>query len=535
MQRLLMSLVLLTVAVGAWVVSDSRNSDEILPLETTNVAPATPVLSARRVPEYLSLPEANSIIETGLGDIADQSPELSCLIVHDGPNVLFSLNPEVALIPASNQKIVTAMAALFELGSTNRFETSVVTDAPIVDGVVQGNVYLVGGGDPVLMTADYAQSFEPQRPAFTDLADLATAVIDAGVTQIQGGVYGDESRYDQERAPAVWGDQYAGQVVAGPLGALMLNGGFTTFPEQQSEDAPPPVPAGDPAIHAAATFDDLLEEQGVVIAAGSRNEVAPEGAEVIASVRSPPLRRIVQFMLSHSDNATAELLTKELGLSRFGDGSTSQGVLAMLEIVGEQGISIDSIFPTDGSGLALNDRLSCDAVIDILDFVGPESDLAAAMPVAGESGTLRRRFNNTDAAGRVYAKTGSLNGVTALSGWIDTIPGKTLSFAYIINTESVDDELERLQRNLVERLVLYPIGPPVEELDPLPVGAEPAEPFDGPDRAPVPVGPEEDPPADANGDGGGGTAGDEPAPAGDESAPAGEAGDAEGEGLGPDE
>ncbi len=528
-----MSLLLLTVAAGAWIVSDNRNSDEILPLETTNVAPATPLLSARRVPEYLSLPEANSVVEAGLQDVADRSPELSCLVVRDGPSELFSLNPEVALVPASNQKIVTAMAALFELGAGHRYETSVVTDAAIVDGVVQGNLWLVGSGDPVLMTADYAMSFEPRRPAFTDINELATAVVDAGITQIQGGIHGDESRYDQERAPAVWGDQYQGQLVAGPLGALMVNGAFTSYPEEQSEEAPPPVPAGDPAIHAAALFDDLLEAQDVVIAAGSRNEVAPEGAEVVATIRSPPLRRIVEFMMSHSDNAAAELLTKELGVSRFGDGSTSQGVLAMLEIVGEQGISIDSIFPTDGSGLALNDRLSCDAIIDILEFVGPESDLAAAMPVAGESGTLRDRFKNTDAAGRVYAKTGSLNGVTALSGWIDTLPGKTLSFAYLVNTETVDDELVALQRNLVEQLVVYPIGPPVEELQPFPVGAEPAEPYDGPDRAPAAPGPEDE------GEGGDGTGpGDEGDGGADDSGPEdeseGEAGDGTG-GLGPDE
>ncbi len=536
MQRLLMSLLLLTVAAGAWIVSDNRNSDELLPLETTNVAPATPLLSARRVPEYLSLPEANSVIEAGLQNVANRSPELSCLVVRDGPAELFSLNPEVALIPASNQKIVTATAALFELGSARRFETTVVTNAPIVDGVVQGNVYLVGGGDPVLMTADYAATFPPPSPPFTDLGELATAVVDAGVTQIQGGVYGDESRYDQERFPAVWGDQYAGQVVAGPLGALMVNGAFTTYPEEQTEDAPPPVPAGDPAIHAAATFDDLLEAQGVVIAAGSRNEVAPEDAEVLASIKSPPLRRIVGFMMTHSDNAAAELLTKEMGVSRFGEGSTSQGVLAMLEVIGEQGISIDSIFPTDGSGLALNDRLSCDAIIDILDFAGPTSDLAAAMPVAGESGTLRRRFNNTDAAGRVYAKTGSLNGVTALSGWIDTLPGKTLSFAYVVNTESVDDELLRLQRILVEQLVQYPIGPPVEELEPLPVGADPVEPYDGPDRAPVPPTAPGEPGDEGEGEAEAGEGAPGEGGAGDEEGGAG-AGDEEGGagGLGPDE
>jgi len=487
MQRLVMSLILLAVAVGAWVVSNNRNDDTALPLESSHVAPATPVLSARRVPEYLSLPQANAVLEMGLNDVANRSPELHCLVVHDGAVELFAANPDTALVPASNQKIVTGTAALIELGSATTFRTAVVTDAPIVDGSVQGNVYLVGGGDPLLMTQDYVATFVGPAPPFTDLNALADALVTMGITQIQGAVIGDDSRYDQERAPAVWGDQYAGQVVAGPIGALMVNGAYSSFPEAQTDDAPPPVPAGDPAVHAAGLFDDLLEAQGVVIVAGSRNEAAPEDAEELAAIESPPLSEVVRFMMTFSDNAAAELLVKEMGLSRLGEGSTSQGVLAMLEIVGEQGIAIDSVFPTDGSGLSLNDRLSCNAVTDVLDLVGPESELAASMPVAGESGTLRDRFRGTDATGRVFAKTGSLSGVTALSGWVDTLPGKTLSFAYIVNTEEVDNALLVLQRDLVERLVAYPIGPPVDQLEPLELGDAPAEPYDGPDRPAEPA------------------------------------------------
>src|SRR5690606_37535842 len=125
----------------------------------------------------------------------------------------------------------------------------------------------------------------------------------------------------------------------------------------------------------------------------------------------------------------------------------------------------------DGSGLHDGDRVTCDLLVELLDRYGPDSDLGDALAVAGESGRLEERFLDTFVSGRLRAKTGTLSESTALSGFVETLAGLDVVFAYIANGEGLSERVETLfadQELLGDSLVRYPEGPALEDLAPEP-------------------------------------------------------------------
>ena len=143
--------------------------------------PTTPLLSARRLAPYLVAPIADAALRTQLDEVVASSPEATCLTVSVGGRTIYEHNPDMALVPASTEKLVTATAALSVLGRDTRFTTRVVAGSEPHDGVVDGDLVLVGGGDPVLATKPYADHFRNQPQIRTSLEELADRVAAAGV------------------------------------------------------------------------------------------------------------------------------------------------------------------------------------------------------------------------------------------------------------------------------------------------------------------------------------------------------------------
>jgi D-alanyl-D-alanine carboxypeptidase/D-alanyl-D-alanine-endopeptidase (penicillin-binding protein 4) len=153
-----------------------------------------------------------------------------------------------------------------------------------------------------------------------------------------------------------------------------------------------------------------------------------------------------------------------------GGGTTEAGIAALGEALRASGLPTDGTTQVDGSGLAVQDQETCAVVQSLLDRAEPTSPISAGLPVAGESGTLEKRFLDNPAAGRLRAKTGTLNQVTALAGYIDTVPGATLSFTYLINVTApakVTADDVALQEELGSILVTYPEGPDLAALGPV--------------------------------------------------------------------
>jgi D-alanyl-D-alanine carboxypeptidase/D-alanyl-D-alanine-endopeptidase (penicillin-binding protein 4) len=191
----------------------------------------------------------------------------------------------------------------------------------------------------------------------------------------------------------------------------------------------------------------------------------------IAKLDSQPIGAMVAAMLTESDNGTAELLTKEMGLHDSGSGSTAAGVAAISKALQGLAVPLDGTTQFDGSGLASENKETCTAVQGLLDKEGPGSALASGMPIAGQTGTLDVRLLDPATAGRVRAKTGTLNQVTSLAGYVTTIQGAQLSFTMMINVpdpQKVTTADVDLEDELAAILVQYPENVDVSQLGPKP-------------------------------------------------------------------
>lgn len=359
---------------------------------------------------------------SALDGVWSMTPD-GCLVVAAGSRVLYEQRPSTPVLPASVTKVLTAAGALEILGPDSRYSTLVRGEAPI-DGVIEGDVVLVGGGDPVLGSNAWAVA--RKVPVHTPLDALADQLVAAGVTAINGSIVGDESRYDSERTVASWPRRLVADGESGPLSALLVNDGFRVWGH-------PGVPFANPPEEAAQVFAALLGERGIALHGGRYTDRvasgAAKGAEELARVESAPVGQLVAVMLRESDNETAELLLKEIGLRRAGAGTTAAGAAAVHEVLARRGLPMQGVVIADGSGLSNDARVTCEVLIAALTS---EPRVVERLAVAGSTGTLKNRFAEAGVAGRLRGKTGSLNGIAAFAGTLEA-PGGPITFSYVIN------------------------------------------------------------------------------------------------------
>lgn len=446
-----------TVTMGLAVLWQWAEAGSTFDPDPTIAAPAdpsinlvTPVMSFRRAPGVLSRRLNRDEFATELEAVADRIGRTSCLTVSvDGAPVVTE-NEQVQVMPASVQKLVVGATALEVLGPGFRFTTS-VTGTVGPDGVVDGDLVLVGGGDPVLSTDWWPTSQRQSEPPIhvTRLEELADEVVAAGVTRVTGRVVGDGSRYDDQYFIESWGDDIR-VVEAGPIDALLVNDGWTTTSVDDVAD--------DPALGAAELFTELLRDRGVRVGRGAAAETMPFGDE-IASVQSQPLSAIVQEMLLTSDDNTAEMLVKEIGAEVSGSGTTTAGIEAIVGQLMTWGVSIDGLLMKDGSGLSRDNRITCATLQSVLEQSGADDPLGAALPVAGVSGTLADVFVGSSIEGRMRAKTGTLTDVKSLAGYVPVVGGGTIEFTLIQNEPGVDQgAFLAVWEELASALASYPTG-----------------------------------------------------------------------------
>ena len=230
---------------------------------------------------------------------------------------VFSHRPNLSLLPASNLKLATAAAALLQLGPDYRLTTRVLASRLPAGGELFGDLYLVGGGDPLLYTSEYLATFVRPPAVYTNIEDLAQQVYDRGLRRVYGSIVGVATRYDDRRIASQLMSQESYQYV-GPLSALLINDGYVNYAERR-DLGNLAIPAADPALFTAAEFDDLLEALDMVITRRPRVAGAEEnirGFIEIARIESAPLSELLLSLLTDSDNTTAELLVKEIASNR---------------------------------------------------------------------------------------------------------------------------------------------------------------------------------------------------------------------------
>ena len=451
------------VGVGLNILAEPAAAAQDQPSTATGDPATTPLLSARRIPDLLVQPVARRNLAARLDAFVEGNPAGTCIAVTDAGVDLYGSKADEPMMPASTEKILTAHAALSTLGPDTRMETTLVSRTAPTGGTVEGDVWLVGGGDPLLNTERYRSRGKEADQIHTDLTALADAVVAAGINRIEGTIVGDETRYDDQRVVPSWPSRFVSQNQAGPLSALTVDDGL--FNDDGILRRSP-----EPAATAVDALLDLLTERGVSVNGAERVGDAPDDATtVLASVMSRPIGEVVGQMLTFSDNTTAELLNKELGFRTSGLGTTASGSEAIGAALAQSDLDRAERVTVDGSGLDAGNRVTCDLLVDVLDAHGPSGPMAEGLPVGAQSGTLTERFVGSPAAGLVRAKTGTLRDVTALAGFVEVPDTDVLTFAVLVNTDDgvlVDDATKRRQEQVAEILLTWPEGPERSQLVP---------------------------------------------------------------------
>lgn len=311
---------------------------------------------------------------------------------------------------ASTQKVLTAVAVLDALGPEHRIATTASWDP------ATSTITLVGAGDPSL------SSVAAEGSSLAALVDEVAANVPPGAVSL---VY-DTTLFDGPELAPSWPSSYPAAGVAAPVTALIVDRARIAGSEQREED---------PALIAAQMFAGMLAERGFTV-----NDVRPglTSGQVVASTESFPLAAIVAQMLTDSDNDASEMLAHLAGAARTGTGSFQTGAQATLATLDALGLDTAGMDVVDGSGLSYEDTVSPQLMASLLALLADESSpewgwpVVLGLPVAGLTGTLDDRFLTADTfvgAGRVRAKTGTLDGVAALSGTVVDADGQLLVFA----------------------------------------------------------------------------------------------------------
>jgi D-alanyl-D-alanine carboxypeptidase/D-alanyl-D-alanine-endopeptidase (penicillin-binding protein 4) len=336
-------------------------------------------------------------------------------------DTLFAHNPRLSLRPASNEKLATTYAALSALGPSFRVETDVLGEGQQSGTTWQGDLVLKGYGDPAL--------------SFAQVKLLARQVAAAGIRHVSGRILGDESWFDTRRTGLGWKPEfYLHESPA--LSALIVNRGWTGRYETAR-----------PALMAAQVFRRDLRRAGVSVHGGAALGVASAQAAPLAAVQSARLGTLIRHMDVFSDNFYAEMLLKQVGAVQGTGGSAAAGLAVERRLLSAAGVPLAGVRMVDGSGLSLLDRWTPLGLATLLRTMWEDVDLrpylVPALPIAGETGTLRHRMRKAPARGLVRAKTGTTNNASSLSGFV----GDRYAFSILENGSPVSALNAELSQN----------------------------------------------------------------------------------------
>jgi len=424
---------------------------------------------------------------------------------------LFAVNARKLMLPASSMKVVTLAAAAEKLGWEFRYETTLHAAGPVEAGTLQGDLVVVGTGDPSLGAAE--------GMADRLFAEWAEVLKQRGIRTIAGRVVGDDNRFEDETLGFGWSwddlpDDYAAGVGAlqfnenavritvtpGPAtgdsaaisvapggSGLNVTGNVVTgassgaasittrrLPGSTTLELRGSIPLGaNPSTLAAA-----VDNPTMFFASALRNALIANGIDVraeaadiddlrpapriagapLATYRSPPLSALAERLMKVSQNQYAETFLKTMSEGEV--RSAAAGRTAALAILHAWGVQPAELIMRDGSGLTRYDFVSSEALVTVLGHVYRDAKLRgpfeASLPIAGRDGTLANRMKGTPAEGNVRAKSGSMTGVRSLSGYVRTVGGEDLVFAIVANNfETPPDVVNAATDAIVVRLATF--------------------------------------------------------------------------------
>lgn len=417
-------------------------------------------------------------------------------------DIIFEKNHDLSLIPASNTKLITSAAALAYLKPEYTFKTMVYYDGVLKNGKVEGNVYLKGFGDPSLVSED--------------LWIMANDVYLKGIREITGNVIADDSFFDNKRMGDEWEEYPKESLYTACVGALSLNyntvriivsalpqdgkhptvmldppnsyvdidnrlglraskGGSAVsarWIDEDSENNEKILLQGkissrgaaetykkidNPPIYTAAVFKDFLNKNGVSLKGKVEVGGVPGNARVLVIHSSKSLASVIRDMNKYSNNFIAEQILKALGGELKGAPATEEkGIEVEKEFLGKIGIESGSYSIGDGAGLSKKNKITPSQMIRILEFMYNDFELwpeyISSLPIFGIDGSLKKRLPGFFTERRTRAKTGTLNGVTCLSGYLVTADNEPIAFSFLFNRCSDVWAAKEVQNSIIVKL-----------------------------------------------------------------------------------
>jgi len=465
-------------------------------------------------------------IDSMVGQPQFRNAQLGILVVNPvRGDTLYSHNAGKLFIPASNQKLITGAVALETLGAEFRFATTVALRGAIADGVIDGDLVVIGTGDPSV-------SDHMRGSAMVVLREMADSVAAHGIRRVTGRLTSGPSPFPDATLGFGWAWDDLDFPYAAGVDALYLNEGFAqivvrgganagdqpvavtgpaqTYPSVRilATTTAPGAPSTLVVSHDSSTtgtivlrgsigaggsdtltlsyrdhaeaylsaFREALQSRGILVEGGVQPRAsrfwgpgAPNAAGAIEpayvplfSIMSPPLRDVLRAFEKPSQNQIGEILFKTIGLRRTGVGSADSGRAAVTAQLIGWGIPADGFVVRDGSGLSRHDVVTPATLARVLDVMRRQADFQVffdALPIAGVDGTIAGRMRGTAAQGNVHAKTGTLDMVRSLSGYVTAADGQQLIVVMLANNWTVSvREVERLQDALLIRLAQLRLG-----------------------------------------------------------------------------
>jgi len=377
------------------------------------LALAGPAAAANPCGQMKAWLEAGGGAKSGLMVVDAETEEVVC-----------AAGAEKMLPLASNTKLFTTAAALSKLGPSSTIETKVLTDGTVdANGVLHGSLYLQGGGDPALGTPTFYNSY--LAGLGTNIFALVPQLKRAGIKAVTGRLYGDDTIFDRKRGVADSG--YATSLYIGPLSGLDFNSGFAGNSSSSHFSS-------DPAKLATQKLGNRMRNAGIRVNPKIALAKTPAGAKSVAVVNSPPIDEIVNTTDVYSDNFFAEMLEKLLGARFGGAGTTAAGTRVVEAYARGMGSDIQQV---DGSGLTRSNLASAEDVVKLLLGVNKSpigEEFIQDLALSGKEGTTAGRMRGTAAYGRCRVKTGTLTGVSNLSGYCFNTSGKVMTFSTLMGS-----------------------------------------------------------------------------------------------------
>ncbi len=490
------------------------------PMDTAEFAPIiiTETTDILRPPREVRAPTRLTVLaDSLLSDPMFRTMHWGVLIVDPvRGDTLYAQNAEKLFVPASNTKLVTAAVALTQLGPDFRYTTRVLGRAPRA-GVINGDLVVVGEGDPSFSDSLSGSAMAP-------LLALADSLHARGVRRVTGRLASGANTFPGDTIGAGWAWDDLDEGYAGAVDELTFNEGFARvtvvggarpgMPVTVRSAPSPSVPmigrvavttvgccvlrrdlqyrvdtrGPRPVLHFAGAvrardsitinvalrnpntafldaFAEALQARGITVSGGVAIDTTADttGLTLLASRVSPTLAAMLPAFQKPSQNQIGELLLRTLGHVKAGVGTADSGRVVVRRQLEAWGIDSAQAAIRDGSGLSRRNFISPEAVVRVLEVMRSSPSFDAwfqALPIGGVDGTIRERMRGTLAAGNVRAKTGTLDRVRSLSGYVTTVDGHTLLFSMLANHHPVPTrEVERVQDALLAHLASLTLLP----------------------------------------------------------------------------